>query len=224
MTGPAGDIAMRRLTVAGLMGAVGVVAAGLAAVRLASPLALDLVSGTILLALAVGLLGVVVRAEPRAGWRGFALFGWGYFLYIALPWPTMGGLYVVPTERAVQSLVNSLLPHPAPPARPAFPSSYDPVTYLGANDQEVLSWPTRTGNMTPLTPAEVKTWNAYKAATEAHTARIQALTEQAQVASRVCHLEIAFVFALFGGGAGRYLARPRHATEPAEAFSRIHDQ
>jgi hypothetical protein len=222
--GPVGDIGMRRLTVAGLMGGVGVVAAGLAAVRLASPLALDLVAGAILLALAVGLLGMVVAAEPRAGWRGFALFGWGYFLYVALPWPTMGGLHVVPTERAVQSLVDSLLPHPALPARPAFPSPYDPGQYLDNNGLVVLKWNSMTGNTTPLTPAEVKAWNAYKAATEAQTARIQALSEQAQVSSRVCHLEIAFVFALFGWGAGRYLARQRPATAPAEASNRIHDQ
>ncbi len=203
---------MRRLSVAGLMGGVGVIAAGMSAVRLASPLVLDLVAGVILLALAVGLLGVVVGAEPRAGWRGFALFGWGYFLYLALPWPTLGGLHVVPTERVVQRVVSSLQSHPVQPSRPAFPSPFDPVTYVDTNDQEVLSWPNRKGTYVPLTPAEVKAWKEYKDATSAYESRKGALEEQAQNASHVCHLEVALVFAFLGSATGQFLSRITHGT------------
>ncbi len=221
MTEPSRGMGMSRYTVAGLMGAVGLVALGLAAVRVASPLMLDLVSGVILMALALGLLGVVVGAEPRPGWRGFALFGWGYFLYVVLPWQSMTSFCPLPTERTVRHLVDSLQPRDDPPARPDFASPYEPVNFVNNLGQEVLSWPTRSGTYVPLTAAEAKAWNDYKSALSAHEARAAARSEWTQNATSVCHLEIALVFALFGSVAGRFLARNRLATasvDPADGF------
>src|SRR5262245_29525728 len=68
-----------RVSIAGLMGAVAVVAVGCAALRSGSPVW----HGTLLLAtraiLGVALIGALCRqGEKRAWWIGFALFGWIY--------------------------------------------------------------------------------------------------------------------------------------------------
>jgi len=68
-----------RFSIAGLMGAVLIVAVGLAALRSAS----DTWAGVIFLStcgvLALAVVGILCRREAeRAWWLGFALFGWGY--------------------------------------------------------------------------------------------------------------------------------------------------
>ena len=70
-----------RFPIKGLMGAVLVVALGLAALRNPS----ETWSGVIFLltcgVLCLAIVGVVCRQqEERAWWLGFALFGWGYLL------------------------------------------------------------------------------------------------------------------------------------------------
>ncbi len=70
-----------RFRIAGLMGAVLVVAVGLAALRSAS----EAWSGVMFLmtcgVLCLAIVGVVCRGDDqRAWWLGFALFGWGYLL------------------------------------------------------------------------------------------------------------------------------------------------
>jgi len=76
-----------RFSIAGLMGAVVVAAIGLAALRDAS----ETWAGVMLLStcavLALGIVGVVCRAEgERAWWLGFSLFGWGYLALAFWTW------------------------------------------------------------------------------------------------------------------------------------------
>lgn len=92
-----------RFSIAGLMGAVLIVAIGLAALRSAS----EIWAGVIFLStcgvLALAIVGIFCRREAeRAWWLGFALFGWGYMALASgrgtkpdcrgcRPWPCSSG-------------------------------------------------------------------------------------------------------------------------------------
>ena len=73
---------MRRISVAGL---IGVIAVGLAALRSATDLWLRIMMTLTVAALAVGLLGAIVRPRPRGAWVGFAVFGWGSYVAAFVP-------------------------------------------------------------------------------------------------------------------------------------------
>ena len=76
-----------RISLAGLMGTILVLAIGVAALRDAS----ETWAGVMLLLtlglLGVSILGVIYRRDARrAWWVGFALFGWGYAGLTLAPW------------------------------------------------------------------------------------------------------------------------------------------
>lgn len=76
-----------RVTVAGLMGLVVVLGAGLAALKNASELWALAVRLFVLGLLATAILGALYRrGARRAWWVGFALFGWGYEAMECAPW------------------------------------------------------------------------------------------------------------------------------------------
>ncbi len=71
---------MRHWSLASTLLAVGLIALALAAVRIASPtLANATIYGTYGI-LVLATVGAVVRRSRSGAWRGFALFGWAYFL------------------------------------------------------------------------------------------------------------------------------------------------
>jgi hypothetical protein len=78
---------MRRFSIAGLMAVVLVCGVAVAALRNASEIWAGILLLLTLGLLAAALLGVAYRREAgRAGWIGFALFGWGYLTLAFGPW------------------------------------------------------------------------------------------------------------------------------------------
>ncbi|HEV3165415.1 MAG TPA: hypothetical protein VGZ22_15415 [Isosphaeraceae bacterium] len=75
----------RRISLAETLGIVAVFAAGFAAMRDGSPLVYGAVYSLTLLALLITLLAAWVGPTPRPGCRGFAVFGWAYFLLAFVP-------------------------------------------------------------------------------------------------------------------------------------------
>lgn len=76
-----------RVSIAGLMGAIVVIAVGTAALRSASPRWASAVFTLTLGVLATAVLGArYARRQRRPFWAGFALFGWGYATLAFGPW------------------------------------------------------------------------------------------------------------------------------------------
>src|SRR4051812_9031328 len=72
---------MRRYSIGGLMILMLVLAVSVAALRDASDAWAGVFLGVTLFLLASSLLGILYRrGATRAGWQGFALFGWGYLV------------------------------------------------------------------------------------------------------------------------------------------------
>jgi hypothetical protein len=81
------EAAVRRFSIAKLMGFVGVIALGIAALRAASDLWVGIVVLVTAALLGFAMIGIAYRREgKRAWWFGFALFGWGYWVMAAGPW------------------------------------------------------------------------------------------------------------------------------------------
>jgi hypothetical protein len=99
-----------RFPIAGLMGAILVVALGLAALRNGTE---TWAGATFLVTCAVlclALVGIVCRGEAkRAWWLGFALFGWGYLAlasWCSLELPTMAALDAIAARLGVHIQFN----------------------------------------------------------------------------------------------------------------------
>jgi hypothetical protein len=76
-----------RFTLAALMGAVALVAVGVAALRSPTALWASLVILLALGAICGATVGAILRRGPgRGAWLGFAVFGWAYFLMTLSPW------------------------------------------------------------------------------------------------------------------------------------------
>jgi hypothetical protein len=96
-----------RFTLAALMGAVALIAVGVAALR--SPTA---IRASLVVLLAVGAIcgatvGAILRRGPdRGAWLGFAVFGWAYFLLTLSPW---GGEHGLGTARFLTRASTALL-------------------------------------------------------------------------------------------------------------------
>jgi hypothetical protein len=72
---------MRRLSVRTLMVLIVGAAAGLAALRDASETWAGIMLALVLMILGTAIFGAIYnRGRRRAGWLGFAVFGWGYFM------------------------------------------------------------------------------------------------------------------------------------------------
>ncbi|HWE39538.1 MAG TPA: hypothetical protein VG406_23515 [Isosphaeraceae bacterium] len=76
-----------RLSVAGMMGFVLLLALGFAALRHPTPLVSQVTFTTTLVLLTVAVLGALYDRRPRrAFWGGFAIVGWGYLAMNLGPW------------------------------------------------------------------------------------------------------------------------------------------
>ncbi len=76
-----------RVSIAGLMGLIVMIALSVAALRSPTPLWSGTIFTLSLAALGVSLVGLVNRHGPRrAFWGGFAILGWGYWIAALSPW------------------------------------------------------------------------------------------------------------------------------------------
>jgi hypothetical protein len=82
---PGAEGAMRRISIAELLGFIAVLAVGFAAMRDGSPPVFCAAYTITLVALLIALLGAWVGTRPRGAWCGFAVFGWAYFLITFIP-------------------------------------------------------------------------------------------------------------------------------------------
>jgi hypothetical protein len=89
------------------MGAVALVAVGVAALRSPTAVWASLVILLALAALCGATVGAIVRrGAGRGGWLGFAVFGWAYFLLTLSPW---GGEYGLGPARFLTRASTALL-------------------------------------------------------------------------------------------------------------------
>jgi hypothetical protein len=124
---------MKRLTIAQMLGIVGIVAVGLAAVRAGTETWLKAVSTLTLALLMISLLGAIARPrDRRAAWIGFALFGWAAFLAISVPAVQQElGQFILGSDLLDRSM---FLVHRAPPRPASLPREDTPEyrTMIGA--------------------------------------------------------------------------------------------
>src|SRR5258708_5588979 len=120
-------VRVNRLSIAGLMGVVLVVALGLVALKEGTE---TWASATFLLT-SILLLGAVLsamhgRGALRAGWIGFALFGWAYMLFVFGGWwgePIKVSPPPVPTRWLLDQLHERIHAKPQLIPNPAFTTS-----------------------------------------------------------------------------------------------------
>ncbi len=76
---------MGRISIGGVLGVVAVVAFGLAGLVRATSLWAG-ITFTLMMAMLLGsVVGLVLRGWRGGGWLGFAVFGWGFFIFGSLP-------------------------------------------------------------------------------------------------------------------------------------------
>lgn len=110
---------LHRRSIAMWMALVGLLAAGLGAMRNGSDLAERGMFTALLLALGVGLLGAIVR-RGAAAWVGFALFGWGYFVFVHYLTRSDMAKPVMISSELLLGLADKIHSDPGPePTRPA---------------------------------------------------------------------------------------------------------
>jgi hypothetical protein len=199
---------MNRLTVASLMAAIGVIAAGLAALRHPSATAASAICTVTILVLLLAALGAVVRPPPAAGWRGAALFGGAYYL-LAFHFPPNPLAVTLPTGALINSVVLTLHPEAVKPARPALERPEDPVWQNG-----VPGWSYVPGDPSahkpvqffPLSAEDARAYNAYQVAEENYSIRTPAISEMMGQSYAIGHSYLTLLFALLGSIVGRVLA------------------
>lgn len=122
---------MGRISIAGLLGVVVAFALGLAALVNANEF---WAGGTLLVTLAAllgSVLGAILRGWRGGGWLGFALFGWGFFLFqIFTLWIGLGremrsisepvSTWIFEKANPAPKLEESMIPQP-PPTMPTPP-------------------------------------------------------------------------------------------------------
>ncbi len=122
---------MKRISLARLLGFIGLFAVGLAAIARASLMWNGIIYTIMVGSLFAGLLGAIILGRRGGRWIGFALFGWGYFALHFLPSFPITADYL-PDESAgwVYDRANPapVEPKPAAPAPPAVPMTSPPVS------------------------------------------------------------------------------------------------
>jgi hypothetical protein len=104
-----------RASIATLLLIVGLMAVGFAALRVSSRLWASACFSVVLLALIVSVAELIYRrGSRRAGWAGFALFGWSYFLIAFGPAPINAWRDLLVSAPALGILEEQLLEQPNP--------------------------------------------------------------------------------------------------------------
>ncbi|MEO6811073.1 MAG: hypothetical protein ABI353_18340 [Isosphaeraceae bacterium] len=198
-----------RFTLANLLILIGLIAAELGALRAGTDFAERLSFTFTLAALAVGLLGALVR-RGDAAWIGFALFGWGCAL-----------LYVVPSlgERVNQHLITTeLLDEIVVRLHPQVPELALPTF----NNAQVTSSMGEIGNIIMfnksdfpyrnlLSPAENKALDNYFDQRQSYDSQMMAIRQKQRNSRRVGQSLLTLILALIGAVLGRFLGNRRES-------------
>jgi uncharacterized membrane protein YeaQ/YmgE (transglycosylase-associated protein family) len=198
-------MARYRISLAGSLGIVAVIAMGLAGMRLASSL-WTTAAATITLAL---LLSAVIAARlldglDRAFWGGFALFGWSYLLLVNWDW--IGGQFGHDLTAGLSDVAEAMFAKvdvPAPPQPPATP--------LTARTPPNLPLPPGQGaaNPPPATGFVVVSHDEYLEQARARQIKLGNFVQ-------IGRMLLALIFGLMGGLIARAIAHAR-ATTPQDA-------
>jgi hypothetical protein len=197
----------RRVGLAQFMAIIAVLAVGLAAMKVATEDAARVVVLASVVALLVGIVGVIVRRE-RAAWVGFSIFGWGYLLVLLVP-------ILLPhlmLSQLDQSYVTRLsidgpVANFADWLHPDMPAPTSVITFNYDIDPSTNNWAKWDGNVfSPLTSAEWKVVNDYQAQKNA--------ADQYRLRARSCAtwIGLAFqgiAFAFIGASFGHLLSDRR---------------
>ncbi len=214
---------MSRLTVAGLMGMVVAFAAGFVALRHPTDSTASVVYVLSHVVLLVGLLGALVRPAPAGAWRGFAVFGYGYFslFFGSFNHPMYQGQQrVSPLDPIVGAMIARLHPELMAPEKPNLSRPGEPVQ---VND--IYSWHSLTSpsGYVALSKEDTQSWEQYIAFQEAYLLRIQADGTKPFNIHKIAHSELMMGCAFAGAFTGRLLAarwtRPPGAMAALDATS-----
>jgi hypothetical protein len=185
-----------RFTVANVLVLIGVLAAGLAAMRDGSDLAAQTVFTLTLASLFVGLLGAIV-CRGSAAWAGFALFGWGYMLSACLS----------PLKDQIQPrlLTTALLAGFSERLQNLPPKPQDPP-FQQAGKNGNINGKIVDGQWVPMTPEEIQIHGTYLAESRYYWSQYNAKGNQIHNSRQIGHLLLSLIFALIGAVLGRFLA------------------
>jgi hypothetical protein len=209
---------MRRFSLASLIGLVGVLSLGFAAMHEATPTAMHLALGATLLVLFVAGLAVVVGRGPAAAWRGFAFVGWGYyFLNLLAVESSIIHATNMPTEPLIDLAVDQVHPVPPEPPKPTFGGEMM-VGMSGSGDViRVQDGTTGVATSRPPTPAERRVLADYRKSYEAYKAARRAAGEKLVYARKIARAMLTLAFALLGALVATRLGPPTVQAAPPTA-------
>jgi hypothetical protein len=189
-----------------LMGFIGVLAVGLASMKVASEFAVQLTFLLAFVALAEATLGMLVRRQP-APWIGFALFGWSFILAASSEEFRQSLMTKTAFGPAATRVIAAF--HPGPP-RPVEPFA---VRENGSS-LEKLFYQGYTLISVPFSPADHRAWEAYKASMKSFEVRSKDQDRAGWIGGSLLGL----TFALLGAIVGHLLdGRSTSAGAPYEA-------
>jgi hypothetical protein len=194
-----------RFTVANILALVAALAAGMAALRDGSDLALRAVYTLTLVVLFVGLLGALVRRE-KAGWIGFALFGWGYALLACVPAIEGAIEPTLLTTSLFQVLVEHSLGIPPDPKPLRFEALVVMSPQVGTEKTSEGYRKQVDGQSLPLSKEESRLLDDYLNRSEARSSAYKKLETRLSNSTRIGHLSFCLAFATAGAVLGRVLA------------------
>ena len=182
----------RRLSLAMLMGLVGLVALGLAAMKVATAPAALLSVFAASAALLIGTLGIILRRRGGA-WVGFALFGWSY---------AAAGLGFEPLRSVATDLVDLTVAalHPEPTLVPSPPVEGVDTNFI-AHEGRYYRLENGAWVDAHLSPEEAKAVDAYFGARDRH----QGWSSSVEEAQRIGLMFLGLAFASIGALAGHFL-------------------
>ena len=185
-----------RFSLMGLMGCVGLAAAGLAAMRDGSALAARGVYSSTLVILLVGLLGVMVR-RGEAAWVGFALFGWSSAFITFIPALREEVRPQLISTPVIEAMARRL--HESPP-EPPLPFTYVPL--IGRDPHCKLV----DGKLVPLTRAEFALVLVWKERMRERASLVSGMEPQVRNAQEIGHFFLSLASSIIGAVLGKALA------------------
>lgn len=194
-----------RISLAALMGIIGVIALGLAGMVSASTFwTASAATVTLALLLAAILSARLSDGTDRAISSGFALFGWTYLLLVNWDW--VGGQFGHDLTAGLSDVAEAIFPEVRAPVLPPSQSTMPPVQAI----QTVTVKPGQTpADLTPPTPPVLTQFEYLELVHRRQTK----IGNFAQIGRMILSL----LFAMLGGFLGRLLAQRRESrSRPAE--------